>query len=58
MHKTAPGVSQRAQRVGQSVSQGDVIGYVGTTGNSTGNHLHLELRVNGARTNPLNYVPH
>ncbi len=44
--------------VGQSVSQGDVIGYVGTTGNSTGNHLHLELRVNGARTNPLNYVPH
>ena len=44
--------------VGQSVSQGDVIGYVGTTDNSTGNHLHLELRVNGARTNPLNYVPH
>lgn len=44
--------------VGQSVAQGDVIGYVGTTGNSTGNHLHLELRVNGARTNPLSYVPH
>ena len=44
--------------VGQNVSQGDVIGHVGTTGNSTGNHLHLELRVNGARTNPLNYVPH
>lgn len=44
--------------VGQSVTKGQVIGYVGTTGNSTGNHLHLELRVNGARTNPLSYVPH
>ena len=44
--------------VGQAVSQGDILGYVGSTGNSTGNHLHLELRVNGARTNPLNYVPH
>ena len=43
---------------GQQVAAGEVIGYVGTTGNSTGNHLHLELRVNGARTNPLNYVPH
>ena len=38
--------------VGQAVSQGDILGYVGSTGNSTGNHLHLELRVNGARTNP------
>ena len=44
--------------VGQNVSQGDVIGHVGTPGTSTGPHLHLELRVNGARTNPLNYVPH
>lgn len=44
--------------VGQAVSQGDTLGYVGSTGNSTGNHLHLELRVNNARTNPLNYVPH
>ena len=50
---TTPSVSQ-----GESVSQGQVIGYVGSTGNSTGNHLHLEMRVNGARTNALNYVPH
>ena len=44
--------------LGQAVAQGDVLGYVGSTGNSTGNHLHLELRVNDARTNALNYVPH
>lgn len=43
---------------GQTVTQGQLLGYVGSTGNSTGNHLHLELRVNNARTNPLNYVPH
>ena len=40
---------------GQSVSQGDVIGYVGTTGTSTGNHLHFEVRVNGATTDPKQY---
>ena len=47
-----------ATSAGKYVKQGELIGYVGSTGNSTGNHLHLELRVNGARTNPLNYVPH
>lgn len=51
-------VSSPSVSAGESVSQGQVLGYVGSTGNSTGNHLHLELRVNGARTNPLNYVPH
>ena len=34
------------------VKQGDVIGYVGTTGSSTGNHLHLEIRENYTRINP------
>ena len=40
---------------GQSVKQGDVLGLVGTTGSSTGNHLHYEIRINGSRVDPLNY---
>ena len=44
--------------VGQTVSKSDTLGYVGNTGYSFGNHLHLELRVNNVRTDPLKYVPH
>ena len=48
-------MSSRNVKEGQTVRQGDVVGYVGTTGRSTGNHLHFEVRVNGKRTDPLNY---
>lgn len=48
--------SQLLVSAGQTVSQGDVIAKVGSTGNSTGNHLHLEVRKNGVNYNPQNYV--
>ena len=48
--------SSLAVGAGQTVTKGQVIGYVGSTGYSTGNHLHFEFRINGNRTNPLNYV--
>jgi murein DD-endopeptidase MepM/ murein hydrolase activator NlpD len=42
--------------VGQSVTQGQVIGLVGCTGLCFGDHLHFEVRINGSVTNPLNYL--
>jgi murein DD-endopeptidase MepM/ murein hydrolase activator NlpD len=50
-------LSQMYVMVGQQVERGQVIGAVGSTGNSTGPHLHLEIRYNGVEQNPLVYLP-
>ena len=50
-HMTATAVT-----AGETVTAGQVIGYVGSTGDSTGNHLHFEVMQNGVRMNPLELV--
>jgi murein DD-endopeptidase MepM/ murein hydrolase activator NlpD len=48
-------MSKFAVRPGQKISRGDLIGYVGNTGTSTGPHLHYEVRKNGNPVNPANF---
>lgn len=56
VHAVYAHLAKRYVSVGQTVSSGQAIGEVGTTGSSTGIHLHFEIRINGDTVNPINYV--
>jgi murein DD-endopeptidase MepM/ murein hydrolase activator NlpD len=48
-------MSRVVRRQGQRVKRGDLIGYIGNTGKSTGPHLHYEVIYRGRRVNPINF---
>ncbi|MDE8692134.1 peptidoglycan DD-metalloendopeptidase family protein, partial [Faecalibacterium sp. DFI.5.82] len=59
-HVAVQGAVLVATSAGKYVQQGEIIGYVGSTGNSTGNHLHLEVWKGGSKANAVNprgYIP-
>ncbi len=49
-------LSKQYAKVGDTVSRGDTLGMMGSTGWSTGTHIHFEVRVNGKKMNPLSYI--
>ena len=49
-------MQKRLVERGQSVRRGEIIGLMGTTGRSTGNHLHFELRINQVQVDPAPYI--
>ena len=49
-------MSRIAVRDGERVKRGDLIGYVGSTGRSTGSHLHYEVRIDGRAVNPMPFL--
>jgi len=51
-------LSERDVQAGEIIERGDLVGHVGSTGRSTGPHLHYEVRINEKAVNPLKYLPH